>query len=468
MLRPMSTLSLLFGLKEKVSRRVYLGAGLSLAALKFAVDTAIVYGSTGKVWSPLGYLIPSMVVRQNSVGQGPEAMHLLLVACAMPFLWVGLSMSVRRAADAGKSPWLGLLFVLPVVNYLTILVLSILPTKTEATWTPAAVVPYRMSANDAAPESREALPPGLSAALLGVLASIAVGTSMLTLSIYGLKMYGAALFFATPFTMGAISAVIYNRKHLRTLGQTVGVALAGTALTGGICLLFAMEGVICLLMAFPIAAALSTIGSLVGWAIVSNQRSVGPRVPRAMLLALPLFALGEARVSTPTLRDVVTSIEIDAPPEKVWPNVIGFSELPPPPSWFFKLGIAYPMRARIQGEGVGAVRHCEFSTGPFVEPITVWDPPRHLAFDVTAQPSSMTEWSPYKHVNAPHLEGYMVSRGGEFRLTPLAGGRTRVEGTTHYTLAIYPETYWVAYAEPLLHAIHTRVLTHIKGLSESR
>jgi hypothetical protein len=140
--------------------------------------------------------------------------------------------------------------------------------------------------------------------------------------------------------------------------------------------------------------------------------------------------------------------------------------LPPPPEWFFRLGIAYPMRARIAGSGVGAVRHCEFSTGPFVEPITVWDPPHRLAFDVTSQPPSMTEMSPYRTINAPHLEGYMVSRGGEFRLTALPGGRTRIEGTTHYTLAFSPETYWASYAELLLHAIHGRVLSHIKSLSE--
>ena len=55
---------------------------------------------------------------------------------------------------------------------------------------------------------------------------------------------------------------------------------------------------------------------------------------------------------------------------------------------------------------------------------------------------------------------------GDARLVPLPGGRTRLEGTTHYTLAIYPELYWVAYGEVLLHGIHTRVLEHIKVLSE--
>ena len=219
-------------------------------------------------------------------------------------------------------------------------------------------------------------------------------------------------------------------------------------------------------MAFPIAAVLSVVGALLAWVITSSARTTGIRTSAAMLMLLPAIALGEAKLAEPTLRHVTTTIDIDAPPEKVWPNVIGFSDLPAPPKWIYRLGIAYPMRATIRGAGVGAVRHCEFSTGPFVEPITVWDEPRRLAFDVTSQPPSMTEWSPYQSVKAPHLEGYMVSKGGEFRLVPLSGGRTRLEGTTHYTLAIYPELYWVAYGEVLLHGIHTRVLEHIKVLSE--
>jgi hypothetical protein len=35
------------------------------------------------------------------------------------------------------------------------------------------------------------------------------------------------------------------------------------------------------------------------------------------------------------------------------------------------------------------VRYCVFSTGPFVEPITVWEPGRRLGFDVAQQPPPM-------------------------------------------------------------------------------
>jgi len=457
----MSALPLLFGLQQRVTRAPYVVAGLLLAVLKFSIDFAIVYGFTGRSWHPLGYLIPSMILRNDDLGSVPAAMHFVIAAAAMPFLWVGLSMSVRRAADAGVTPWIGALFVVPLVNYLIIVILSALPTKASAVWNAPSL--RARSATDGPPLSS-----GVRAALVGLLASIGIGVAMLSLTVFGLGVYGMALFFATPFTMGAVSAAFYNRRESRSLWATIALALVGTAMTGSVVLMFAIEGVLCLAMAFPIAAALSVVGAVVAWAIVTSARAT-PHAPRAaaLILLLPALALGEAQLATPTPRHVTTSIEVDAPPEAVWPNVIGFTELPPPPEWFFKLGIAYPQRARIEGSGVGAIRHCEFSTGPFVEPITVWDAPHHLAFDVTSQPPSMTELSPYQNIDAPHLDGYMVSRGGEFRLVPLPGGRTRIEGTTHYALAIYPETYWVGYAEVLLHAIHWRVLTHIRNLSET-
>lgn len=465
----MSTAGLLFGLEQRVTRRAYLAGGLLLTAVKLALDTAIVYGFTSKTWSPVLHFVPTIIFREKELGSVPASMHVTLVVAAMPFLWVGVSMSVRRAADAGVSPWLGVGFLVPLANYLVIAALALLPTSDRATWGPPLLGPYRAAPAEAGapppPNGLLELPSRVRAALLGLAACIGLGLSMLCLSVYGLGTYGAALFFATPFTMGAVSALLYNTPHVRPLGRTIGLALIGVSLTGAVVLLFAIEGLLCLAMTFPLAALIATIGAIIGWSIATHARRDG-RESAALLVILPALTAFEAQVAEPTSREVTTSIEIDAPPERVWPNIIGFSELPAPPSWIYRLGIAYPMRARIDGSGVGAVRHCEFSTGAFVEPITVWDPPRRLAFDVTSQPPSMTEWSPYRNLNAPHIEGYMVSRGGEFRLVPLPGGRTRVEGTTHYTLSIFPETYWVIYAEVLLHGIHGRVLEHIKRLSE--
>src|SRR4051812_45814671 len=106
-----SSAALLFGIRARVSRRQYLIWGFALAALKFVIDTGIVYGFTKKTWSPIGYVVPSLILRNESLGSVPEAMHVVLAISAMPFLWIGLTMSVRRAADAGVSPWLGIGFL---------------------------------------------------------------------------------------------------------------------------------------------------------------------------------------------------------------------------------------------------------------------------------------------------------------------------------------------------------------------
>jgi hypothetical protein len=147
--------------------------------------------------------------------------------------------------------------------------------------------------------------------------------------------------------------------------------------------------------------------------------------------------------------------------------VVAFRPLDEPTDWLARAGLAYPRSARIVGTGVGAVRYCEFSTGAFVEPITGWEPGRRLAFDVIASPPPLRELSPYPNVKAPHLDGFLRSRRGEFRLTPLPGGRTRLEGRTWYELDMAPDGYWRPIADWLIHRIHERVLTHIRHLVEN-
>jgi hypothetical protein len=387
----------------------------------------------------------------------------LLAVITMPFLWIGVTMSVRRAVNAGRSAWLGILFLVPFLDYVGMILLAALPDKPGAAWSPQPTTPFRE------PRPQPGLPMqvegSLKAALLGLAAAIAVGLGMIGISVYGLGSYGLTLFFITPFVMGSVSAFLFNRPSPRTMGETLGVALLSAGLAGLSLLLFALEGVVCLMMAVPIAATITLFGAVIGRAIAVWTRTPVSHTA-AMVLALPGLAGAEASLPPPPLHEIATVIEIDAPPEAVWPNVIGFSELDPPAEWVFHTGIAYPMRARIEGEGVGAVRHCEFSTGAFVEPITAWDPPRRLSFDVSAQPPAMKEWSPFSHVHPPHLDGSLRSRRGEFRLIALPGGRTRLEGSTWYELSMFPGVYWKVWTDELIHAIHLRVLEHVKRLSE--
>jgi hypothetical protein len=184
-----------------------------------------------------------------------------------------------------------------------------------------------------------------------------------------------------------------------------------------------------------------------------------------LLLLPPVTLTWDANAHSP-IYEVRTSIMVAAMPEQVWKNVIVFSELPEPQEWFFRAGLAYPKRARIEGSGLGAIRYCEFSTGPFVEPIELWDEPRLLRFRVTENPAPMREWSPYAQVMPKHLHGYLVSKRGQFRLMRLANGRTLLEGTTWYQHGLWPAEYWRWWSDAIIHRIHLRVLNHIRMLAE--
>jgi len=308
---------------------------------------------------------------------------------------------------------------------------------------------------------------GSAAMAVGVTVPLGLGACLLSTEI--LHRYDWTLFVGMPFCIGFSAALIHGARVPRRLGESLAVSFLAVGLTAGMLLALAFEGVVCLVMAAPIGLALGAVGAIAGHAIQAVRQCTTPaQVFCVPILAIPLMFAAEAmRQGPPPVFEVVTAIEVNAPVEVVWKHVVEFSELPPPREFIFKLGIAYPTRAEIQGRGVGAVRRCMFSTGPFVEPIEVWDEPRLLKFSVTSNPAPMREWTPYHDTHPPHLHGFLVSEGGQFLLTPLPGGRTRLEGTTWYRHTLWPAGYWRLWSDQIIHAIHRRVLNHVRELSEA-
>jgi len=432
-----------------VDRRTYQLSILVLGALHYAIYAAIHYTYSGNVLDPLQHLNPLLEARLSPPAGtlGTAALSALLGA-SVPFLWVWASLSIRRSVDAGFGAYTGLLVFLPIVNWVVIAILASVPSGEP----------------DSAPD--DDLRPGWWLSLLSIAIAGLLGLVAVTVSVFGFESYGAALFVATPLLQGFIVGYASGRDGA-SLARAAALSHLAVVMTGLLLLSLALEGLVCLMMAYPVAAAMALLGAVLGHSV--GRVSRGQRVQLAgILLTLPALLGAETQRAAPPLREVVSVVEIDAPAEVIWPEVVGFGELPPISEWVFRLGIAHPIRARIEGEGVGAVRYCEFSTGPFVEPITHWEEPYRLAFDVRSQPEPMHEWSPYQHVDAPHLLESLRSKRGEFRLIPLADGRTRLEGSTWYELEMFPQAYWSLYSDALIHAIHVRVLDHIKERSEDR
>jgi hypothetical protein len=228
-------------------------------------------------------------------------------------------------------------------------------------------------------------------------------------------------------------------------------------------LVFAREGMVCLIMAAPIILGLAVIGALGAHFLMRYRRR------RLNIAAALLAALSPPGVLTfehwlklpPPIFAVSTSLDIAASPEVVWNAALAPSKLPSPRDLPFRMGIGYPQGFHIVGEGATATRYCDFSTGKLVEPVLEWRRPQVLRFAVTKNPQPMREWTPFAEIHPPHLEGFLESRQGQFRLIPIDRG-TRLEATTWYQHGLWPAEYWRWWSDAIIHRIHRVVLEHIK------
>ena len=309
----------------------------------------------------------------------------------------------------------------------------------------------------------------LGSTAVSLLFTVPIGLGMILLGTKSLDQYGWGLFVAVPYVMGFVASLIYGLRKPRSLWSCILVGCMAVSIVGLGLITLALEGAVCLVMVIPLAFPLAALGGYCGY-VVQRQRWFhrgAPAFLSALIIFMPSVQYGEhaAVMQRPTFV-VCSSIDIQASPENVWKQVVAFSEIPPPQELLFRAGVAYPIRAEIQGTGSGAARHCVFSTGAFVEPIEVWDEPHLLKFSVTSNPPPMEEWTPYSHIDTPHLHGFLVSVGGQFLLTPLPNGGTRLEGTTWYQHGLWPAEYWRLWSDVIIHKIHMRVLRHIKEEAE--
>ncbi len=487
----------IFSFEGQITRSDYLTAGLVLVPLKYFVEAIAIYLLAGRLFTPIDFLNPWLAGREYFTADAPLWFGMAWVLWAVPFLWIGVTMSVRRSNDLRWSPWMGLLIAIPIVNLVFICLWTLLPSHnidpsniqdspTSAHGRPATTVqddgdstteenlslseiysPLRYNPLDEPPEPDL---DGTKASVCGIAVGVVYILVMVVISTSGFESYGAALFFGAPILTGAVAAYVRNQPAPVSLSTTL--SHSAMTLVAACCafIMFGIEGVICVAMAVPIVVPLGLLGALLGRAIALQQyhrRYLARRGLYSCLAILPLLVPIEHYFSPQPEFEVVSQIEISAPIDVVWKNVIHFPDINTRPEWFFRLGIAYPQRAKIKGTGVGAIRYCEFTTGAFVEPITVWNEPHRLAFDVRDQPEPMFELTPYRHLHPPHLDGAFRSVRGEFRLEQLSPDRTLLQGSTWYQLDIHPLSYWTIWTDWIVHRIHLRVLEHIRQNCES-
>lgn len=443
-----------FGFDQTVTRKGYILSGFSLMTLKYLGELLAWWILSGTLLGPLKFLWPAASYRYDGLeAENGTYYGLFLVCWSLPFLWIAISMSVRRAIDARISPWFGMIVVVPIINLFGMALLSLLPSRPSV----ESDIEHRHQSSKHT----------VTSILCGVGFGVAVGLIACTFAYFGYEGYSYVLFLSIPTIIGSASSYSYYLGGGQSKKQATLFSLASIFVCGLVIMLFALEGFICLLMALPFGIFGALIGAFLGRLIFESTSSrplYSHLISAAIFLTLATW--GERVVTYSSERVVHSSLVVNRTIDAVWHDVISFPDIDPPSELIFKTGIAYPIRAHIDGEGVGATRYCEFSTGSFVEPITIWNKPTHLAFDVIERPASLIETSFYGEVLPAHVNVIPQSKRGEFRLTALGPSTTLLEGRTWYQLNAAPESYWGLWADWIIGKIHMRVLGHIGSLNE--
>jgi hypothetical protein len=466
----------LWRLDGTIDRWPYFVLGALLMVLKMGLDFLIATRLFGRDWTPFDYAVPGHVAGLFALTSEDRLFFRLMLLVALPFLACGVALTVRRLRSAGLPLYAVLLFFAPLpMNLVAFLVFSLLPPRPVAAkggfadliddeWGPSGDPVRPKFLDKTIPEGR------LGGALAAIVLPLPFALAFTALSVNVLQHYGWGVFVGIPFALPMISVILYGYHQPRRLSECLWLGMLWLLVAYGALLVLAFEGIICLVMALPLAVPVVLLGSAVGYLIQSRplRSSDAARLMVVLIAALPAMIGAESATcpDAPRFR-VCTRVEVGAPLERVWRHVIRFDPLPPPVDLVFRTGLPYPVRAEIDGSGVGAVRRCEFSTGAFVEPIEVWDEPRLLRFAVTSNPPPMREWNPFAEIHPPHLDRFLVAHRGEFRLTELPGGRTLLEGTTWYQHHLWPAAYWRLWSDLIIHPIHHRVLDHIKRATEA-
>jgi hypothetical protein len=230
------------------------------------------------------------------------------------------------------------------------------------------------------------------------------------------------------------------------------------------------EGVICLVMLAPLWLGFGWLGVYIMRR--QRRRPVDPNTFRTSLIFLPLLTGGiESQIAA--THDPVTltrDVVIKASPEEIWPYAVSNPHIATSEGrWTFTqnvLGLPRPRATTVTGWSNGAVRTAYWGDKiNFEERITHWEPGRRLGWSFAFTNTTLQDYTD-KHIS-PDGEFLKIDTG-DYVLTPLGRGTTRLTLRTNYIVKTHVNPYAAFWGEILLGDIQNNVLAIIKQRAEAR
>jgi hypothetical protein len=267
-----------------------------------------------------------------------------------------------------------------------------------------------------------------------------------------------------PMVMGILTVRRAETSKPSAIWEWIVVPWLSVTLMMLMTALLNLEGVICIIMALPIALVCGSIGGIIGGLIGRRSRLSGTATLCIAILPFVLGPIEANRHSPDQTRTVSSEIRIHATPRVIWRNIERVPAITPTelqPTWAQRIGFPRPIEATLSYEGVGGVRHATFERGLlFIETITAWEPERRLAFTIKADSAHIPATTLDEHVTIGG--SYFDVLDGEYRIEPIAGGDVILHLTSHQRLTTDFNGYAGLWTDGVMQSLQTNILRVIQ------
>src|ERR1700746_2104198 len=210
-----------------INRQGYLLVGFIGFAVKHNMDRLVATLLFHRRWELLNYWIPlNKVVRVTELSRSDATFLATMVAISLPFVWIGVAMTIKRLRSAGLPLSLILLFFAPFLNLALFLLLCLIPERTSVTKKSATAHARTSPLAAIVPES------ALGGAAFSLLFTLPAGLAFVAIGTRFFVNYGWGLFVAIPFTLGFAAALTHGIHQPRSLAACIGAACLSNLLLG--------------------------------------------------------------------------------------------------------------------------------------------------------------------------------------------------------------------------------------------
>lgn len=268
----------------------------------------------------------------------------------------------------------------------------------------------------------------------------------------GFVEYGFSLFIIFPIAIG-FAAGLSVESGTKVVWINLGSVLLALVLTA----IFALEGVICILMASPLIVLLQYVGYWTAQLVKRRwPRSTPPSNVNAFfipLLILLVSDFAERKISgADEINAVTSSVTLAFTPEQVFDHIKAMDKLDAEKTFLLKLGLPVPNRCVIEEDKVGAKRTCLFDDGRIVTEVTRFERGQALGLKVMEYELAGKRWFTF--------------HGAEYQLR-LENGKTILTRTTTYQSTLQPRFYWAPIEKFTIEQEHAFVFRSLeKNLNE--